>query len=150
MYQPGRRGEPSGLRYVAGMGDLASSCRYAGDGVDVEIAFNLLVERGPALEGEAAPVDYFVATVAPGQQIRSKQLLTSEVSLLAGQQTAGVREELTLRLPPMSPAEASRLSVFVGFQLDETGRRRGRPVLRGPAPGATPPEDPGGAPSPSP
>ena len=149
-YQPGRQGDPSALRYVAGMGDLSSTCRYAGDGVEVEIALNLLVERGPALEGEAARLDYFVATVAPGQQIQSKQLLTSDVSLPAGQQTAGVREELTLRLPLMAPAGAARLSVFLGFQLDESDLRRERPMLRGPAPEETPPEGPGGAPSPSP
>lgn len=148
-YAPGRQGEAAGLNYVAGLGDPASACRYDGQGVEIDLAFNLLVEQGPAFDAAPVRLTWFIATVAPGAQIQSKQLFTSEVIFPEAQEAAGLREEVTLRVPGVRPDDSARLVVYVGFQLDEASRRPGQVPLIPSAP-SLPPGDPGGAPSPDP
>ena len=65
---PGAGTEPSPdqLRYLAVLTDLQQLLpllrRRQGQGVDVDLSFNLIAERGPALLGQAEEVTYFVAT----------------------------------------------------------------------------------------
>ena len=51
------------------MTNLASACSYGAEGVDVDLAFDLIAERGPAFAGDAADLTYFVATIAPDGEI---------------------------------------------------------------------------------
>ena len=122
------------LRYVAALRDLTSACRYFDDGtragVDVDLTFNLIAERGPALAG-VEELTYFVATVGPGRQIRSEQVLNGDLAFGEGEQRTGWTEELTLRLPSITPAQASDYTLYVGFKLDDAElRRREQPLLR--------------------
>ena len=125
---------PDDLRYVAVLRDLTSSCRYYDDGskqgVDVDLTFNLIAERGPALSG-VEELTYFVATVGPGRQIRSEQVLNGDLAFGEGEQRTGWTEELTLRMPSITPAQAADYTLYVGFKLDDAElKRREQPPLR--------------------
>jgi len=133
-YNAGVEPRPSELRYMAALTDLGSTCRYYDDGtregVDVDLTFNLVAERGPALAG-VEELTYFVATVGPGRQIRSEHVLVGDLSFAEGEQRTGWTEELTLRLPSITPAQAADYTLYIGFKLDDAElRRREQPLLR--------------------
>ena len=92
---------------------------------------DLIAQRGPAATKETVPLTYFIATLGPNRQILSKQLLDSEVAFVKGEDLAGVAEQLTLRLPKVTPDQASAYSLYLGFQLDDADLdRRLQPLLR--------------------
>ena len=135
-YRAGAGAEPSPdqLRYIAVLADLTSSCNYfesgGNKGVDVDLTFNLIAERGPALSG-VEELTYFVATVGPGRQVRSEHVLNGDLAFAEGEERAGWTESLTLRLPAVTPAVAKDYMLFIGFKLDdEELKRREQPLLR--------------------
>jgi hypothetical protein len=118
---------PDGLQHLAVLTDLASDCRYVEDGVEVDLAFNLIAERGPAF---AVQLAYFVATVDPQQQIVAKQVFNSEIDFPAGQDSAGSAQQLTLKIPSVNAEGGAGYDIYVGFQLDDAQMRaRMQPLL---------------------
>jgi hypothetical protein len=133
-YRAGAEPRPDQLRYVAILTDLSSSCRYysddSGQGVDVDLSFKLIADRGPALSG-TEEVTYFVATVGPGNQIFSRDVLSGDLPFTGDEERVGLSEDLTLRLPSITPAQGGAYTLYVGFQLDEAQREREQqPALR--------------------
>jgi hypothetical protein len=130
-YAEGADARPEEQRYLAVLTNLRSACRYDETGVDVDLAFDLIVERGPALAQNSVELTYFIATVGPNEEILDKQLLTSDIEFVGEEEVAGSAEELTLRLPTVSPADAAGHALLLGFQLDETELdQRLQPLLR--------------------
>jgi hypothetical protein len=110
--------DPQALRYVAALSDIRSDCRHSGSAVEVDLGFNLLAQRGPALEADRVNLAYFVATIGPDQSILDKQTFDAEIRFAEGRQVAGTFEALTLRLPTASSAADALPQLYVGFQLD--------------------------------
>lgn len=130
-YRPGAARQPDALRHLAVMTNLASGCRYVAEGVDVDLAFDLIAERGPAFAGEPADLDFFVATIAPDGQILSKQVLSSAIPFGADENAAGVSEQLTVRVPAVTAEQGGAYRLYLGFQLDEAElESRREPLLR--------------------
>ncbi len=133
-YRTGAEPRPGELRYMAVLTDLSSTCRYYGDegsaGVDVDLSFKLIAERGPALSG-SEEVTYFVATVGPNGQILARDVLSGDLPFAGDEERVGFSEDLTLRLPSVTPAEGADYRLYIGFQLDdEELKRREQPLLR--------------------
>lgn len=123
-YQPGPGTRPADLRYLAVMSNLVSACRYDEAGVDVGLVFDLIAEQGPAYPGGPLRLTYFVATVAPGQEVWSKELLDTEIEFPDDQIMAGNTQQMTVRMPDVEPDAAAGYQVYVGFQLDDQEVRR--------------------------
>ena len=117
-YSPGADPTPSALQHMAVLTNLASACSFGGDGVDVDLAFDLIAERGPAMTGDTAELTYFVATLGPGEEVLAKQLLTSEIAFEPEERVAGIAEELTYRLPSVTAGQGQGYLIYLGFQLD--------------------------------
>jgi hypothetical protein len=115
---------PADLRHLAVMTDLVSACRYDDAGVDLGLAFDLIAEKGPAYAGGPLQLTYFVATVAPDQELWSKELFDSEIVFPEDQSLAGNSEQMTLRLPDVGPEAGAAYRVYLGFQLDDAEMRR--------------------------
>jgi hypothetical protein len=132
-YRAGAEARPSEIRYLAVLRDLTSGCRYysgGGAGVDVDLTFNLIAERGPAMSG-SEELTYFVATMGPDGRILAKEMLRSELAFAEDEERTGWSEDLTLRLPTVTPEEGGGYTLYVGFQLDEAElARRRQPLLR--------------------
>jgi hypothetical protein len=133
-YRTGAEPRPSELRYMAVLTDLTSTCRYYDEvnaqGVDVDLSFKLIAERGPALSG-SEEVTYFVATLGPNGQILSRDALSGDLPFAGDEERVGLTEDLTLRLPSVTPAQAADYTLYVGFQLDDAElRRREQPLFR--------------------
>jgi hypothetical protein len=129
-YREGREPGPNELRYIAVLTDLASTCRYyaddSGQGVDVDLNFKLIAERGPALSG-TEEVTYFVATVGPGNEIVSRDVLSGDLPFTEGAERVGLSEDLTLRLPSVTAAQGRAYTLYVGFQLEDAQLERQQP-----------------------
>jgi hypothetical protein len=123
-YRPGSGTRPADLRHLAVMSDLVSACRYDEAGVDVGLRFDLIAEQGPAYPGGPLQLTYFVATMAPDQEVWSKELLQSEIVFPEDQNIAGNNEQMTVRLPDVEPETGAAYRVYLGFQLDDTEMRR--------------------------
>jgi hypothetical protein len=133
-YRAGTESRPEDLRYIAVLTDLSSSCRYyeAADrqGVDVDVSFKVIAERGPALL-DKEEVTYFVATVGPDGRILTRDALGGDLPFVADEQHVALSEDLTLHLSFVTPAQASYYRLFIGFQLDDAElQRREQPLLR--------------------
>ena len=130
-YRPGAERQPEALRHLAVMTNLASGCRYGAEGVDVDLGFDLIAERGPAFAGGAADLTFFVATIAPDGQILSKQVMSSAIPFGADETAAGMSEQLTVRVPAVTPEQGGAYRLYLGFQLDEAElQSRRQPLLR--------------------
>jgi len=123
-YRPGPGTRPADLRHLAVMTDLTSACRYDETGVDVGVAFDMIAEKGPAYPGGPLQLTYFVATVAPDQELWGKELFSSEIVFPEEQNLAGNSEQMTVRLPDVGPETGPAYRVYLGFQLDEAEMRR--------------------------
>ena len=133
-YRTGAEPRPDELRYLAVLTDLSSTCRYYdatdGEGVEVDLSFKLIAERGPALSGNEE-MTYFVATLGPDGQILARDVLSGDLPFAGGEERVGLAEDLTLRLPSVTPAQAADYTLYIGFQLDDAQlRRREQPLLR--------------------
>ena len=130
-YAPGADASPSALQHMAVLTNLASACSFGADGVDVDLAFDLIAERGPAMTGDTAELTYFVATLGPGDEVLAKQLLTSEIAFETEDRVAGMAEQLTYRLPSVTSGQGQDYLIYVGFQLDPAELdQRLQPLLR--------------------
>lgn len=123
-YHPGGEDDAQSLRYTAGLSELVSDCRYSPQGLEVDLSFNVLAEKGPAYGQGPLELIYFVATVGPDRRVRSKQPFSTELRFADGRRVAGEAQSLTLRYPFVFAAEGATLQLYLGFQLDPAEIRR--------------------------
>ena len=114
----GHSNEDGELRFVATMEQLASSRRRDENDIEVDIAFTMSAERGPAFEGRPVRLTYFLATVDPKREIVDKQILDVELDFASDQPKSALRESVTLRLPASTEASGANYSLYLGFQPD--------------------------------
>jgi hypothetical protein len=126
-YLAGGEGRASEIRYLAVLRDLTSACRYYsggdGAGVDVDLNFNLIAERGPALAGNEE-LTYFIATMGPDGRILAKEILRGDLAFADGEDRVGWSEAVTLRLPSVTPDAGEGYTLYLGFQLDDAELER--------------------------
>jgi len=114
----GNNNQKGDLRFVAIMEQLSSSCRQDEKDVEIDIAFTMRAERGPAFEGKPVRLTYFLATVDPEREIIDKQILGLQLDFQPDQTSSALRERVTLRLPASTEATGANYSLYLGFQPD--------------------------------
>ena len=114
----GNNNEKGELRFVAALEQLTSGCRRQEDDIEIDIAFTMSAERGPAFDDQPVRLSYFLATVDPRREIVDKQVLDIELNFAPGQQVTALRESVTLRLPASTEASGANYSLYIGFQPD--------------------------------
>lgn len=114
----GNNNEQGELRFVAIMEQLSSSCRQDEDDLEVDLAFTMRAERGPAFEDRPVQLTYFLATVDPEREIIDKQILDIQLDFEPDQQASELRERVTLRLPASTEATGANYNLYLGFQPD--------------------------------
>ena len=116
--QIGHRRDDGALSFIARIDELSSSCRPGEETVEVDIAFTMEAERGPALKNDELRLVYYLATVNPNREIIDKQFLNIEMSFELDQPRSVLREALTLQLPAASEAGGANYNLYLGFQPD--------------------------------
>ena len=124
------------LRFVAAINGVRGGCRTDGDDLDVEITFDIAVERGPALEPGPLELAYFVAVLDSRQQVVAKDMFPTEFTF-GPDGIAGYRESLTLRLAGVDPRSPPSRRLLVGF-----ARAAAPPAGSAGPPGQAPAEPP--------
>lgn len=104
------------LRYVAAINQVRSRCRASGDGIELDVAFELVAERGPAMGPGPLQLRYFVATLAaPDDRVVGKRMFPIELTF-GGRDLAGLSELTTLRLPWLDPDQPPTRRLVVGLE----------------------------------
>lgn len=116
VLRPGGR-DLTDLESRAALADFAGNCEYTSTGVTVNVNVFLIAERGPAMKGDSAKYQYFVALAKPDDSIVSKVYFDTDVTFPAGQPRAGSKEELAPKIPLPKDANAKDWKVYLGFQL---------------------------------
>jgi hypothetical protein len=116
--QLGHRNDKGEVSFIARMDELASDCRENEATIEVDIAFTMKAERGPALEGDQLELVYYLATVDPDREIVDKQFLSIELAFEPDRQVSALREEVTVRLPIADEASGANYNLYLGFQPD--------------------------------
>jgi hypothetical protein len=103
------------LEYVAALNQVRSRCRTIDDGIEVDVAFELVVERGPALPSDPLRIGYFIATLAaPNDALIGKRVLPVELAF-GDAELAGTTETVTFRLTGVDPASPPTRRLVVGL-----------------------------------
>ncbi len=116
VFRPGGR-DLTDLESRAALVDYTGNCEYTSNGVTVNVNVFLVAERGPALPGNTAKYQYFVALAQPDDTLVSKAYFDTDVTFVTGQPRAGTREELAPRIPLPKDANAKDWKIYLGFQL---------------------------------
>jgi hypothetical protein len=110
------------LVVAARITSLAGNCTLVNRQTAVEVTLTMGVEamRGPAAQGRALQLPYFVAVTDANEAILDKAVYSIAVEFPANTQRARLRgEEVRLTLPVSEARPARDYRVFVGFQLTE-------------------------------
>ena len=84
---------------------------------NVKIALDAIVigERGPAANGDAVDLQYFVAVTGPDQSILRSTPLAVRIAFESTQKRAGVTDHIEETIP-LDGRKGSDLNVMLGFQ----------------------------------
>lgn len=109
---------------------VRGQCDLARRAVNVDLAITLDATRGPAAQGRALDVPYFVAVMDGDGAILDKQVYQARFEFPPNRSTARLTNEgVKLTLPTAENLRGSAYSVSVGLQVDERelayNRRRG-------------------------
>lgn len=110
------------LVVAARITSLDGNCRLVNRQTAVEVTLTMGVEamRGPAAQGRAVQLPYFVAVTGANEEILDKAVYAIAVEFPANMQRARLRgEQVRLTLPVSADNQAGAYRVFVGFQLTE-------------------------------
>jgi hypothetical protein len=113
-------GAPRTVANVVSEGELADfkgGCVYDSDGVEVNVDLAVVAAKGPAMRETKATYRYFVAVVAPDQQVLAREEFSTTVEFSASASRGGNQEELRQQIPLGSGVDAGNYTVVIGFQL---------------------------------
>jgi hypothetical protein len=131
-YRPGPVQDLTSLEFDARLTGLDGSCRPGrGDrSIEMSLSAGFSVERGAAAEGRVLDLPWFVAVVAPGDQVLSRQRFVERITFGRNEtRTTGKSEPVSLSLPVGEDRRASDYRILVSFELTAEdlalNRRRG-------------------------
>lgn len=116
------------VEYEARFAGYRGSCEYSDRGVDIELAVEIEVERGPARAGGAVDFGYFVALPDREGRAGHKRVFPVQGTLAADRERMSYRDDIKLFVPLKNPADGPATKIFLGFQLspDELDHNRNR------------------------
>lgn len=133
--------------FDAQIGSIASNCVYVSDQdtnatrIETTMQLQTIASRGPALSGDSAQFQYFVAVARLGQGALARQAFDVEIPLEGNQTRAQSVDELTQTIPLRSGESGDNYVVYVGLVLtpDELRYNRAENSSTVVTPQATPP-----------
>ena len=110
---------PQDVAFEARILGAGGECEFTDEErrVTVDMALRIEGARGPALEGEEAPLSYFVAVVGPEGEVLAREEFATEIPL--EEKRAIIVEELEPEIPLPRGRRAASYTVFVGLIVTE-------------------------------
>jgi len=122
--------EPANIVFEAEIADLAGSCVYDDDSIDVDLKIQLIAGRGPAGAADSAKFNYFVAVARTDKTILSRDAFDAAIELPSNQTRNQTVEELEQTIPLAKGETGANLVIVVGFEMTpeelEFNRKQGR------------------------
>lgn len=132
-FRPGEGRDLTDVTFDARIGRVVAECQVvqSAERAEMRAGIEILAERGPALVGDAAPIEYFVAVRQPDGTIASRKAFTMTLDFRNGARQARTFDLLTLEIPGATPEAMRGYRIFFGLQmtreeLEFTERARAR------------------------
>ena len=101
-------------------------CNVEDDRVELDLAVEFVLERGPANRGREGRFAYFVAIPEFHPAERGKRVFPVEMKFESGANRVRYRDEISIAIPVTGQRGASDFNVFLGFQLSRDQLRFNR------------------------
>lgn len=129
-FRPGGGEDLTEMVVDARMRGVAGSCDLARRATTVELAISMDATRGPAAQGRAVDLPYFVAVMDRDGRILDKQVFQARIEFPPNRSSVRLTgEQVRLTLPTPEGVRGRDYAVSVGFQVSESelalNRRRG-------------------------
>ena len=115
VFAPGAPAQPVGVAFYGVLSEVTVKCERVGDAVRASLDVVVIGERGPASQGDAAVLQYFVAVTGPDQAILSKRSFPVQISLPSGAKRAGITDHIEETIP-LGGRPPGDVNVVLGFQ----------------------------------
>jgi hypothetical protein len=117
VFAPGVEGEPrpDNVAYYGILSEVDRSCEYTGDAVRMTLDVVVIGQRGPVAKGDAVDLTYFVAAIAPNQQVISKKTFPVHIAFAPDQIRAGVNDHYEETIP-LGGHRGNDITLDLGFQ----------------------------------
>lgn len=129
-FRPGPGRDLTDVVYQARLINLKAACKYGRRGVTVKMTLAMGAERGPAIQGDKANLEYFVAIAGPGGVILAKKEFTTSVAFVNNVTQVKAVDELRQVIPLRRGVSAANHRIIVGFQLQRAELEYNRQLLR--------------------
>ena len=118
-FRPGEGRDLTDVTFEARIGRVVAECQVTQSTTTAEVRAGLevLAERGPALDTDAAPIEYFVAVRNPDGKILTRQAFTMTLDFRNGVRQARTFDILTFEIPGATPEAMRGYRIFFGLQM---------------------------------
>lgn len=132
-FRPGEGRDLTDVMFSVKIGRVVGACQVTQSTqiAAVNAGLEVLAERGPAMETDAAALEYFIAIRAPNGEIASRDAFTLALDFRDGVRETRATDILTFTIPNATPEALRGYRIFFGLQMsrDEwefSQRSRGR------------------------
>ena len=119
QFEPAGGRDLTQVKFSGKFSGFQSTCEYDDTGVDVDLAIQMIVERGPADRDRQADLQYFVAVENGPGNLTAKHVFDVGIPFEGNSRRLARVEELQLRIPLPADLSFSKVRVLVGFQLTQ-------------------------------
>ncbi|MGE0120767.1 MAG: hypothetical protein AB7S71_18910 [Dongiaceae bacterium] len=110
--------------------DLAGSCVYDDEEIEVDMQVQIVAGRGPAATDDYARFDYFVAVTSADGTILAREAFDAAIELSGNQTRNEIIDEIEQTIPIPEGGSGGGLVIIVGFEMTpeelEFNRQQGR------------------------
>jgi hypothetical protein len=122
--------DPANVVFEAEIADLAGSCVYDGDTIEVDMQVQLVAGRGPAATDDTAKFNYFVAVARTDKTILSRDAFDTVIELPGNQTRNETVEEIEQTITLAEGETGANIVIVVGIEMTpdelEFNRQQGR------------------------
>jgi hypothetical protein len=122
--------DPANVVFEAEVADLAGSCIYNDNSIEVDLQIQLVAGRGPAATDDKATFNYFVAVARTDKTILSRDGFDTVIELTGNQTRNEIVEELEQTIPLAEGETGANIVIVVGIVMTpdelEFNRQQGR------------------------
>jgi hypothetical protein len=113
--------DPTQLVAAAHMKNIAGTCSYQDEGIDIAFKLAFTAAKGPRLGGDKAEFPFFIAVVDPDQSILNKNQMSVGFRFKGKEKTAEQEQDLHvfIPLPKDKNTTGPTYRVLAGFQLSK-------------------------------
>jgi hypothetical protein len=122
--------DPANVLFEAEIFDLAGSCVYDDEEIEIDMQVQIVASRGPAATDDEARFNYFIAVARADKTILARQAFDAAIELSGNQTRNEMIDEIEQTIPLPEGGSGANLVIVVGFEMTpeelEFNRQQGR------------------------